>query len=701
VTLLNAVQPTASNTQSALTIPQRSKETGQGLVEYALILVLISIVVIVMLSILAPRIPEILQMMIEALQDAPRYLQIALIVAMLIPLSIWIARLAPQLPKVLGIDVRQIELADWEYKNIEVDITEKLLTAGIVKQRDVNLSRGLWKLSVNKYLQQHTEARVSYDESQAAIVVATLHLLRSFNDAWQKLDSSLSLAEFDQAASTALEPLAMFLSARLVSVPQDVLQDRGRLYALNLAPWDSPLPATLPILIWRADDVPTMEEVEQLARQLLDQFESIKRVTLVIDLAGYRQARGLAMREWFETLRQVFAYDFIPFERDTIARILIAKKPRDVLARMMLPYVNLLSISPFILTGPAPDTMFFGRELEMRKVAERVKSNSYVLIAGRRFGKSSVLLRLHRVRLPAAGFRTIYHDCSTTPTSQAFLASAIRDWRPEPPPNAPVTFEELLKAPPTDKPLVLLLDEADKLAPADRAEGWRLFNMLRALSNSGSTQIVLSGERALREALRDSTGPLFNLANEILLGPLDHRAVEELVTRPLKQLGIELVNEAAIVRHIYQFTSGHPNVIQRLCHRLIEKINEQGTRRIALSDVEAIVEDPGFQRDDFLSTYWEASSPLEKIVSLLMAGNDQVRTLQAVRQALQDHCALQPKAQEIDDALQRLVDLRSILKRTPAGYDFAVEAFPRVVAGTMTLDDMLQVLTEQYREQSE
>jgi hypothetical protein len=221
------------------------------------------------------------------------------------------------------------------------------------------------------------------------------------------------------------------------------------------------------------------------------------------------------------------------------------------------------------------------------------------------------------------------------------------------------------------------------------------------LAQAGFCQFVLCGERTLRNALRDPNSPLFNFANEILLGPLDYHAVEELVARPMKQLEIELENEKALVDQVWNFTSGHPNVVQRLCRRLIERLNEQGSRHITLDDVDVVIEDPGFQRDDFLSTYWEAATPLEKIISLLMSDNGEVRTLQSMRETLENRCGLHPSAREIDDALQRLVDLRSILKRTPSGYEFAVKAFPRVVAGTMTLNDMLMILTEEYEEQSE
>jgi pilus assembly protein Flp/PilA len=46
------------------------KEKGQGLVEYALILVLIAIVVIVVLTLLGPVIGEVFSNILEALQSA-------------------------------------------------------------------------------------------------------------------------------------------------------------------------------------------------------------------------------------------------------------------------------------------------------------------------------------------------------------------------------------------------------------------------------------------------------------------------------------------------------------------------------------------------------------------------------------------------------------------------------------------------------
>jgi len=451
-------------------------------------------------------------------------------------------------------------------------------------------------------------------------------------------------------------------------------------------------PEVVPLLFSQSPAI-VHSDIEAIKHLLL---ERPKRVALIV-LPGDKVQDAQQVLD--TRIRRTHACDVILLGHAELKSIMRNSKPDEALRKAVLAQVNILNYSPFVVTGPVPDHIFFGREPELREVSEHALTTSYAIISGRRIGKSSTLLRLHRVRLPAAGFLTIYHDCSTTQTYDAFLNAAIRDWRPKPPADAPATFGDLLQSPPDDKPLVLILDEADKLVPADRTNDWRLFNALRALANSGCAQVVFSGERTLRDALRDPTSPLFNFANLILLGPLGYRAVEELVTRPMKQLEIELVDEKAIVDRIWAFTSGHPNVVQRLCRRLIERLNEQGTRHITLDDVNAVIEDPGFQRDDFLSTYWEAATSLEKIISLLMADDENVRTLRTVRRALAKRCNLQPKAREMDDALQRLVDLRSIFKRTPTGYEFAVEAFPRVVAGTMTLEDMLEVLAEDYAEE--
>jgi hypothetical protein len=244
--------------------------------------------------------------------------------------------------------------------------------------------------------------------------------------------------------------------------------------------------------------------------------------------------------------------------------------------------------------------------------------------------------------------------------------------------------------------LIILLDEADKLIKPDQQAGYPIFNTLHAFSNAGRCRLILCGERALRNEMTNPNSPLYNFAKEMLVGRLERHAVKELVTRPMKQLEITLANEAAMAQYIWDFTSGHPSIVQSLCQRLITRLNQRGNRLLTLEDVEAVVADPDFLRKDFLNVYWERATVLERLCSLVMAPDENVRTLMAVHQALIVR-GTEVTLNQVDDALERLVDLRNILQRTAEGYEFAVTAFPEVIAKTARLDDLIALNRETYR----
>ena len=457
---------------------------------------------------------------------------------------------------------------------------------------------------------------------------------------------------------------------------------------------DTKLPSSLPVVILEKLSS-TSVALERIKSVLEDLLIPPARVALLIPYERSDEASNVLLEE---KLRYTYAYDVVLLSRDELLKIVSSEEPPRALRSVVLSRIDLLSASSFIISGPALNNMFFGREHELREICDRIPIANYALIGGRRIGKTSILKRLEGVRLPAAGFRALYHDCSFTPT-QAELVQAVaadKTWFPEPPASLPASFAGIAQALPDDKPLVILLDETDKLIEPDRRAGYPLFDTLRALANAGRCRFVLSGEQALRAELTNPNSPLYNFANEMLIGRLDFRAVEELVTRPMKQLEIELTDEAGMAQHIWDFTSGHPNVVQRLCQQLVIRLNQRQDRRLTLDDVEAVVADFDFLRKDFLNIYWERSTALERLCSLVMAADEKVRTLTAVHEALDKH-SVQPTLNEVDDALERLVDLRNILKRTAEGYDFVVTAFPQVIAKTARLDDLIALNSETYQ----
>jgi hypothetical protein len=455
------------------------------------------------------------------------------------------------------------------------------------------------------------------------------------------------------------------------------------------------LPQQIPIFLYTRPHFDKSDASE--LRSLVKEIAPTSRLALVLLFLASEQIED-ASKILKNTLQHVYAYDIVPLAYEDFLRIIDARDPRKAFRQHILSKVDLTVISPFITTGPTPDSMFFGREPELHAISKRADSASFALIGGRRIGKTSILRRLARFSLPEAGFNAFYQDCSYTPTQAALVKAVVRNkaWFPNVPPDQITSFADVIQSLRSDRRLVILLDEADKLIPTDQPLGYPLFNTLRALANAGRCQFVFGGEYSLRSDMVDPKSPLYNFANEVLIGRLGFYAIWELIIQPMKELEIELIGEEAIVQRIWSFTSGHPNIVQRLCQRLIARLNRGQPFRLSIGDVEEVIKDPDFLRKDFLDTYWEQATTLERLCSLLMARDESMRTLSEVHKALA-HLNLHPLLNQVNDALERLVDLRNILQRTVEGYEFAVTAFPEVIAKTSKLDDLIALTCEKYK----
>lgn len=449
-------------------------------------------------------------------------------------------------------------------------------------------------------------------------------------------------------------------------------------------------------LVFQRTGVIDQDAVERLYTFTQNEMD---RPYQVIVLVTWRRQLTPEQVEHLKRWMQARAVDLILLDPVQLIQIMQAASPEDELRGIILRQATLLS--PFMIVGPVPPSMFFGRERELRSITDYLGAGrSCAVIGGRRYGKTSVLLRLHGKLLPDLGFRTLYLDWQAFESHDDIMQARTLDWRPAPPVIAPATLGELLRNPPADKRLVLLIDEVDRFIAADREADWRFFRMLRGLATDGKIRVVLSGERVLREALAESSGPLFNFVNVRSLGPLERDAVEQLVMQPLTQFGFEIENKAEVVRRICDFTSNHPNVVQRLCHRLLDLSEARSTHRITPIEIDTVLDDPAYQEEDFLATYWERATPIERIITLLMAEEDRGYRLRNVLDLLVAHGVSAPPV-TVKAALDRLVNLRCILKHGRAGWEFAVKAFPRVVANTATASDLLIVLRDEYEQEKE
>jgi hypothetical protein len=458
------------------------------------------------------------------------------------------------------------------------------------------------------------------------------------------------------------------------------------------------LPGRVPILFSIRDG---LEERDlRTIRSLLAQLPYGGHHLALLLVVG-PEAAVTSARERCENVRRLNGDDIVVLGRREVMTILGAHEPSRAMRKVIFSQVNLITVSPFVTSGPVPNHVFFGREAILHRIGVEAASKSFAIVGGRRIGKSSLLARLHNDRLPDAGFETLYHDCSVTPSFEAFMGARAEHWRPSRAGRTPQTFFDVLGQAARSRakrPVVILLDEADKLIVEDQGQHWRLFLTLRSVAHYRGATFIFCGERGLAEALKASGGPLFNFAGRVNLGRLEYRAVQELVTVPMAQMEIDLPDAVTVVDLIWKYTSGHPNVVQRLCQRLVERTGRSlGHRVIGEDDVRAIVNEPKFLEQDFLETYWERATPLERIISLLMAPEARPYRLPEIIAMLSVH-DLRPSPGAVKAALERLVELRCLLHQTDQGYEFAVEAFPWAVGRSATSEDLLLVLKSEFAE---
>ena len=554
--------------------------------------------------------------------------------------------------------------------------------------------------ALQEYHSKHTNERLVIQDNDEFLYYDNIAQVTYMWQIWQTLSEFVSVRKTSKLLPLFQELLSSLCSSLNTSVNAPIKQGQSPLFFFTTLDTrhvfaNLNMPGQIPVIFYTAPffDISHKNELHQL---LMDIIPS-SRFAILLFFTGPKYLNE--SQRFLKHFQKAYAYDIIPMACNEFLKITEAREPGKIFRQWILSQADLSVISPFTTSGPTPEGMFFGREQELRTIREHVCTASYALVGGRRIGKTSILKHLWRIGLPKIGIRAFYQDCSYIQT-QADLVQAVsidRAWFPESPSAQLSSFASVIQALPHGQPIVLLLDEADKLIEPDKSAGYPLLNTLRALANAGRCQFVFGGEYALLSDMKNPRSPLYNFANELLVGHLDARAVRELIIRPMHDLEIELEDEDRMVERIWNFTAGHPNVIQRLCKRLVMRINWSQRLRLSIEDVERVIANTDFLRDDFLDTYWGQATLLERLCTLVMAKQQGIHTLVDIHAAL-SNLALDTTLSDVNEALERLVNLRNLLQRTSRGYVFAVKDFPRVIAQTHELEDLIALTCDKYRQ---
>src|SRR5215469_4803722 len=107
----------------------------------------------------------------------------------------------------------------------------------------------------------------------------------------------------------------------------------------------------------------------------------------------------------------VYRYDFVVLDRHYLASIVARNSSERLIEIILEQGIELSTLSPYVVRGPVPEKMFFGREKEIKAVVRGIQNADYAIAGGRRIGKSSTLLRLSRLLNSDPRYRTLYINC--------------------------------------------------------------------------------------------------------------------------------------------------------------------------------------------------------------------------------------------------------------------------------------------------
>jgi GTPase SAR1 family protein len=284
----------------------------------------------------------------------------------------------------------------------------------------------------------------------------------------------------------------------------------------------------------------------------------------------------------------------------------LAARARQVIERRFNPYIS---------GGPVrePD-MFFGREELLKRIINTLHNNSIMIHGPRRIGKTSLLYQLAN-RLRAASdpdyafipalidlegtaqeefFHTlmeeILEDCQPYLTERLSLAynekggraythrDFARDLR--------MLIDHLQQNSDKEVRLILLLDEVDVMNRYDQLvqQQLRRIFMKTFARNLGA---VVAGVHISKEWDRLES-PWYNLFLEMELPPLSHEEAVRLIEEPVK--GVYSYEDEA-VEAIWQYSQGHPQLVQQLCLEVVNRLLQEKRSRVTRADVESVYQE--------------------------------------------------------------------------------------------------------------
>jgi len=558
-----------------------------------------------------------------------------------------------------------------EWLQWEPAIADALRTTGEASENTLGkLPRRHLTRALQRYAAQHPDQALFLQTTPAALKLETFATTQKFIGLWK---AAWEVVDSESAFQSVTSQMVDHLCAMLGFTRVDERAYQGMIgYVVRAPSLRLKIPPRFPIIFLPRHMI--QESDLEVLRDLMGVLNMVSYFALIIDL---RDTLPADARQSLKHLVRQAIHDFIVLDGADVRSLLTARDHARRLVEVILSQVDLTVVSPYVTSGPVPTNMFFGRELELKTIVRTARDTNFAIVGGRKIGKTSVLARVHQILQDTPEYVPYYLDCQATQTFEDFFQAIDTMWKIALPVATPEGLRRMvteLSAQHPTRTIVMLFDEIDGLLQYDIENGEQLFRIFRALAQELPVRFVFCGEKILTGALHNPQRVFFNFCNLLPLTYLSPDEARRVVLDPMQEMGITLETDSLADR-VADLAAGHPNIVQYICQKLIERINQRRERLITRGDLEAISQSAQFA-EYFVEIIWGNATPLERLITLLML--DQAGTTPGEMAETLRERELRVAPKELEAAFDGLT-LYSILRRDGPRYAFAVRAFPEVL----------------------
>ena len=584
-------------------------------------------------------------------------------------------------------DYADVKKLDSIWQGWQAHIQKELLRYGNVMPVDLLSVPGIFRrYAIARYHELHS-SRQTIELSGSRLHLLAGDRLKRWHVAWGKAERELGRrAGMSEKCRQSADDLCNVLKETL---GLHILQHRDfnslRIYLVEASALHLNLPIRFP-LIFLADPQPNDATIQEL----VDAVEVLKErgyFALVVPLEPSRRALDIPAELHRAVERSPHAQDFIILTQEDILNFLAARQPQQALAIPISRQRNMTTLSPFVVNGPVPEQMFFGRKGEVRTLVEGAVNLNHAIIGNRKIGKTSLLNRVATRLKSEEHLLPIRMDCQNLPDAASFYQAFQEAIGFEQPIHTAQDFTKVIRAVAAQgkTPLLLLLDEVDILMAAEKEQNELLISTWRALAQAGECRFIFCGSGGLARQISDPKSAFFNFPQTLSLGYLLASEVQLVLTQPMETLGIEMENAETFHEKVLSMTSGHPNLVQYLGRELVGIANLRQEKCINPDDLQTIQNTSAYARFYF-ETIWGAVNPLEKLVTLL-APPETFRV--GDMQTLLEKEEVSFSEEELDQALE-LLTVYAILERKGREYSFVPQAFHAMLNETQEVERLIR-----------